>query len=72
MIRVFACVTSATRLASPNAPRTASSRELADAGYITRERNGRRNHYEIQADLRLPDPLARGKKVGDLLAILAR
>jgi DNA-binding MarR family transcriptional regulator len=45
--------------------------ELADAGYITRERNGRRNHYEIQTHLRLPDPLARGKKVGDLLTILA-
>src|SRR5437868_9602942 len=45
--------------------------ELADAGYITRERDGRRNHYEIQHHLRLPDPLARGKRVGDLLAILA-
>jgi len=44
--------------------------ELADAGYLTRQRNGRRNHYEIQTHLRLPDPLARGKKVGDLLAIL--
>jgi DNA-binding MarR family transcriptional regulator len=44
---------------------------LADAGYITRERNGRRNRYEIHAGLRLPDPLARGKKVGDLLAVLA-
>jgi DNA-binding MarR family transcriptional regulator len=45
--------------------------ELADAGYITRERNGRRNHYEIQDQLPLPDPLARGKKVGELLTILA-
>ena len=44
--------------------------ELADAGYLTRQRNGRRNHYEIQTDLPLPDALARGKKVGDLLAIL--
>jgi DNA-binding MarR family transcriptional regulator len=44
--------------------------ELVDAGYITRKRNGRRNHYEIQAHLPLPDQLARGKKVGDLLAIL--
>jgi len=45
--------------------------ELADAGYITRERIGRRNKYEIQTHVRLPDPLARGKAVGDLLAILA-
>ena len=29
------------------------------------------NHYTIQANLPLPDPLARGQKVGDLLAILA-
>jgi len=45
--------------------------ELADAGYVTRQRNGRRNHYEIHKHLRLPDPLARGKKVSDLLAIIA-
>src|SRR5438045_9787597 len=46
--------------------------ELADAGYITRERTGRRNHYTIQSHLPLPDPLAREQKIGDLLAILAR
>ena len=45
--------------------------ELAAAGYISRRRNGRRNHYTIQSDLPLPDPLAPGQKVGDLLAILA-
>jgi hypothetical protein len=45
--------------------------ELAAAGYISRTRNGRRTHYTIESDLPLPDPLARGQKVGDLLAILA-
>jgi predicted transcriptional regulator len=45
--------------------------ELAAAGYISRERNGRRVHYTIQSDLPLPDPLARKQKIGDLLAILA-
>jgi hypothetical protein len=44
--------------------------ELAAAGYISRERNGRRNRYTIQPHLPLPDPLARGQKVGDLLGIL--
>jgi predicted transcriptional regulator len=44
--------------------------ELADAGYITRERNGRRNQYTIQADLPLPDRLTSGQKVGDLLTVL--
>jgi DNA-binding Lrp family transcriptional regulator len=46
--------------------------ELADAGYITRKRTGRRNAYLIHADLPLPDALARDQKVGDLLAVLAR
>jgi DMSO/TMAO reductase YedYZ molybdopterin-dependent catalytic subunit len=44
--------------------------ELADAGYISRSRNGRRNRYTIQSHLPLPDPLARDQKIGDLLAIL--
>jgi hypothetical protein len=44
--------------------------ELAAAGYISRRRNGRRNHYTIQSHLPLPDPLAREQKIGDFLAIL--
>jgi hypothetical protein len=44
--------------------------ELADAGYITRQRNGRRNHYTINAHFPLPDPIAREQNVGELLAIL--
>src|SRR6202161_3172510 len=44
--------------------------ELADGGYITRERNGRRNHYTIQAALPLPDRLGRVQRISDLLTIL--
>jgi DNA-binding MarR family transcriptional regulator len=44
--------------------------ELADAGYISRKRTGRRVQYTIQSHLPLPDPLAREQKLGDLLAIL--
>jgi hypothetical protein len=44
--------------------------ELTAAGYISRERNGRRNRYTIQSHLPLPDPLAREQKLGDLLAVL--
>ena len=44
--------------------------ELADAGYIARRRNGRRNHYTINAHLPLPDTLAREQNVGQLLTIL--
>jgi DNA-binding MarR family transcriptional regulator len=45
--------------------------ELAAAGYVSRERHGRRNRYTIQSHLPLPDPLARGRKVSDLLSLWA-
>jgi predicted transcriptional regulator len=44
--------------------------ELTNAGYITRERNGRRNHYTINSHSPLPDPIAREQKIGELLEIL--
>jgi DNA-binding MarR family transcriptional regulator len=44
--------------------------ELADGGYITRKRIGRRNHYTVQAGLPLQDRLIRDKTVGDLLSVL--
>ena len=44
--------------------------ELADAGYILRQRNGRRNRYSVTSHLGLPDPLARDRSIGDLLGVL--
>jgi hypothetical protein len=44
--------------------------ELDAAGYLARERRGRRSHYTVRSHVPLPDPLARGQKVGDLLRIL--
>src|SRR5215218_11464131 len=44
--------------------------ELADAGYVTRERVGRRTRYTVRSDQPMPDALARNRRVGDLLAIL--
>jgi DNA-binding Lrp family transcriptional regulator len=51
--------------------------ELADAGYVNRERIGRRNRYTVQSSLPLPDPLAPEQRIGDLpiddvLALLQR
>jgi predicted transcriptional regulator len=43
--------------------------ELAAAGYITRQRNGRRNQYTINAQLPLPDPIAAEQNVAGLLEI---
>jgi hypothetical protein len=46
--------------------------ELAAAGYISRERLGRRNRYTINTDVPLPDPVARGESnIGELLELLA-
>ncbi|HWF54656.1 MAG TPA: winged helix-turn-helix domain-containing protein [Solirubrobacteraceae bacterium] len=45
--------------------------ELVEAGYISRERRGRRNHYAVHRHLPLPDRIANEQKLGELLAILA-
>ena len=44
--------------------------ELIDEGYVVRERQGRRNRYEVKTKLPLPHPLARDHEVGDLLDVL--
>jgi hypothetical protein len=44
--------------------------ELADAGYISRERRGRRNHYTVRINQPLPDAIARDQHVGALLDLL--
>jgi hypothetical protein len=44
--------------------------DLVAAGYVSRERIGRRNHYTVRRDLPLPDPLSRTRPLGELLAIL--
>ena len=46
--------------------------DLATAGYISRERQGRRNRYSVRLQAPLPDPVARDQKVGDLLGVLTR
>ncbi len=45
--------------------------DLAQAGYIVKQKNGRRNRYQIQAHLPLPEPTRRERTVGDVLALLA-
>lgn len=46
--------------------------DLVDAGYVTRERIGRRNRYRIHADRKMRYPALLQHKVGDLLEPLAR
>ncbi len=45
--------------------------ELVVAGYVSRRRSGRRNHYTVHRDLPLPDPIPHAQLLGELLAILA-
>ena len=44
--------------------------ELVEEGYIIRQREGRRNRYEIRSQLPLRHPLVQERAVGDLLALL--
>jgi len=44
--------------------------ELTEAGYVVKEKNGRRNRYRIQTHLPLPEPAAPGRTVGEVLALL--
>lgn len=45
--------------------------DLTDAGYIVKEKAGRRNRYQIRAHLPLPEPSTRERTVGEILALLA-
>jgi DNA-binding MarR family transcriptional regulator len=45
--------------------------DLAQAGYIVKEKDGRRNRYHIQAHLPLPESTSREHTLGEVLALLA-
>jgi DNA-binding MarR family transcriptional regulator len=45
--------------------------DLAAAGYLGKERDGRRNRYEIRHDLPLAEPALRERTIGQLLELLA-
>jgi len=45
--------------------------ELVAAGYISRSREGRRNHYEVHGDLPLRHPLEQRHRIGELLELLS-
>jgi len=42
--------------------------ELEDAGYLERERDGRRNIYRLKPDMPLRHPLDRDHQIGELIA----
>ena len=44
--------------------------DLVEAGYVIKEKDGRRNRYHIQAHRPLPEPDGRERTVGEILALL--
>ena len=44
--------------------------ELEEGGYLTRSREGRRNRYEVHADVPLRHPVERDHAVGEILDVL--
>ncbi|MHB1171819.1 MAG: helix-turn-helix transcriptional regulator [Lacisediminihabitans sp.] len=44
--------------------------ELVDAGYLERERDGRRNRYRLNGQLPLRHRLEQNHRIGELLTIL--
>jgi DNA-binding IclR family transcriptional regulator len=45
--------------------------DLANAGYVAKHKDGRRNRYQIQTHLPLPESTSRDRTVGEVLALLA-
>lgn len=44
--------------------------ELEESGYLTHERRGRRNHYEVMTDLPLRHDIESHISLGDIIAVL--
>ena len=45
--------------------------DLTQAGYLIRQKDGRRNRYQVQAHLPVPGPGTREPAVGEILALFA-
>ena len=44
--------------------------DLTAAGYVVKHKGGRRNLYQIQAHLPLPEPASKEPAIGEVLALL--
>src|SRR2546423_14732208 len=45
--------------------------DLAAAGYAVKQKDGRRNRYQIQAHMPLPEPASQQLAIGEVLPLLA-
>lgn len=62
----------ATRVGITERAAQAIVADLVAEGYVTRTREGRRNHYEVHPDAPLRHPLDNNHTVGELLVTLGR
>jgi DNA-binding Lrp family transcriptional regulator len=46
--------------------------ELVEEGYVLRERQGRRNRYEVKPEVPLRHPMMKKRQVGELIEVLVR
>lgn len=46
--------------------------DLVDEGYIVKDKDGRRNRYQIQADLPLRESVGRRATIGEVLDLLVQ
>ena len=44
--------------------------DLTEAGYVTKEKDGRRNRYHLQPDLPLRDAISRERTIGEVHHLL--
>jgi Winged helix DNA-binding domain len=44
--------------------------DLTEAGYVVKRKDGRRNRYQIQTHVPLPEPTAQEHSIGEVLAVL--
>jgi len=44
--------------------------DLTEAGYVVKTKDGRRNRYQVQSHLPLPEPAGRKQAIGDVLELL--
>ena len=44
--------------------------DLTDAGYLIKSKEGRRNRYEVQTHLPIPEPTGRERAIGEVLDLL--
>jgi len=44
--------------------------DLVEAGYVVKDKDGRRNRYQVEAQLPLPESIGRERTIGEVLGLL--